>query len=86
MRRLTSDHSPGPARERAGRDDIAFASYVGTLAMALLGGLIFVITLDIEGETKAAATVALLLPCVALAAVAGYAIINPLGRATSNVP
>jgi hypothetical protein len=35
---------------------------------------------DIEGETKAAASVALLLPGLAMVAVAVYAIANPLGR------
>jgi uncharacterized membrane protein YjjP (DUF1212 family) len=80
MRRQLSDPAPVQAKARAGRDDIAFASYLGTVATALLAGLAFVITLDIEGETKAAAAVALLLPGLALAAVAVYAIINPLGR------
>jgi predicted lipid-binding transport protein (Tim44 family) len=84
MRQLTRDQPTAHAKTRAGRDDVAFASYLGTVAAALLGGLIFVITLDVEGETKAAATVALLLPCVALAAVAIYAIINPLGQTRSK--
>lgn len=59
---------------------MAFASYLSTVAIALIAGMIFVITLDIEGETKAAATVALLLPGLAMAAVAVYGIVRPLGR------
>jgi ABC-type uncharacterized transport system permease subunit len=84
MRRLPSDPPTARSKPRAGWDDVAFASYLGTVATALLAGLVFVLTLDLEGETKAAATVALFLPCTALAAVAVYAIVNPLGRTRSK--
>jgi hypothetical protein len=80
MRRQLSPQPRARSKPRVGRDDIAFASYLGTVATALIAGVIFVITLDIEGETKAAATVALLLPGLAMVAVAVYAIVNPLGR------
>jgi hypothetical protein len=80
MRRDISTQPPAPAKPRVGRDDVAFVSYLGTVATALIAGMIFVITLDIEGETKAAATVALLLPGLTMVAVAVYALLNPLGR------
>jgi hypothetical protein len=84
MRRHSSDQSPVRPRRAVSSDDVAFASYLGTVATALLAGMVFVLTLDIEGETKAAATVALLLPGAALLAVVVYALVNPLGRTAAR--
>jgi predicted lipid-binding transport protein (Tim44 family) len=80
MSRHLSDQSPANSTRAVGPDDVAFASYLGTVAVALLAGMIFVLTLDIEGETKAAATVAFLLPGAALLAIVAYALIKPLGQ------
>lgn len=59
-------------------DDAAFAGYLASIAGALLAGLVFVLALDLEGKTKLAATVALLLPILGLAAVVAYVLANPL--------
>ena len=61
-------------------DDAAFAGYLGSIAAALLAGLVFVLALDLEGKTKLAATVALLLPVLGLAAVVAYVLANPIAQ------
>jgi hypothetical protein len=64
-------------RTRRSADDIAFLSYLGTLATLLLIGGCGVLVLDLEGKTKLASAAAFLLPALALLAVIGYVVSTP---------
>jgi hypothetical protein len=63
---------------RRSAEDVAFVSYLSTLATLLLIGGAGVLVLDVEGDTKVASAVALLLPAVGLIAMVVYAVRRPL--------
>ena len=75
---------PGPAKEhptrstRRGTSDLPFIFMMSMLVAPLLWGAIYVLFLDLEGQTKAVVAVLAVVTCAPLVAVIIYVLIRPL--------